>query len=262
VEALRRVRVARWVMLYLLVMAWALATGKCMGGQITSAWGLGRYLDLSPLLHPALWLGTGAAYLAAAVAFTFSVRERLTGALLFAWLGVVASAEMCVRDAFMPALDILLAANMTLAWVLGLGGAGDAAAREARGHEWMCGVFGAMISLSGLSKVLNAGAGWFNGEMHSLYIWERAQPMVDLEALRALRLFFADHPALCAAGATWTIAVECLGITFAIPRLRKIYAVMVASMFVSMDIALGFGEPGWVQLPLALAFSSLAVKRP
>lgn len=261
VQALKQVRFARWAMLYLLVAAWLLVTAGCMGDRIAVARGLGALVDLQPLLSPPAWLLGGAVYGLAALAFTFSRQQRLAGAFLVFWLWVTGQCEMGVRDDTLPPLANLLSGNLLLAWILALSLPGSPQDRESRGHEWMCGLYGAFMCLAGLNKALRAGWGWFDGGTHSLYIWERAQPMLDLAPLRELRLWMADHPALCTLGASYTILVELLGFCFLVRRLRKPYAIAVAIMFTSMGISLGLSEHGWVAMPMALAFSGLGARR-
>lgn len=255
VQRLRSVPLWRWAVLYVLLAAWLMVTAAVLGDRIAARRGLLGWVDLDPLLAPPVWLATGALYLGAALAFTLGYRERLAGAFLFAWLGVTGLAEMGVRGDFMPPLANLLGGNLVLAWLLGsaLPGADDARAR--RGHAAMCGVFAAMLTLAGGSKLVHSGLGWFDGGMHALWIWERAQPLVAPEPVRDLRLWLSARPDLVAVGATYTLLVECLGGLFVFERLRKPMALALLLMFTSMNLALGLGEQGWVAVPMALAWS-------
>jgi hypothetical protein len=262
VARLIQVPLWRWAVLYVLLAALVLATAACMGETVSTPSGVGRLVDLNLLLATPVWLLASAAYLVGAVSFTLQRRERLAGLLLFLALGVMGHAEMSVRDDSMVPLANLLAGNLLLAWLIGSGGGGSPEARARRGHAWMCGVYGAMLTLAGLNKVLHSGLGWFDGGMHSLYIWERAQPMVAPQLLRELRLFLADQPALCAASAGLTLAVECAGCLFVWERLRKPLAVAIVLMFTAMNLAMGLGEQGWGAVPVALAWGRAGTVSP
>lgn len=257
VDALKRVVLWRWAVLYVLVAAWVLGTVANMGDHVDPRSKVAWIPGLDLLLTRPAWLATGAVYLAAALAFTFRRRERLAGAFLFLWIGVMGLAEIGVRNAYMQPLINMLAGNMVLAWLIGSSLPGDAAERARRGHAWMCGFFAAMLTLSGISKLLRSGADWFDAGMHSLLVWERAQPMIAPEPLAVLRHWVAAHPALCLSGAVYTLVVECLALLFVVPRLRKPHAVAVAVLFTSMDLVLGLGEQGWAAIPLALAWTGL-----
>jgi hypothetical protein len=252
---LRGVALWRWALLWVLGWAWALATAGVMGDHIATRVGPLAWLPLDVVLLPPVWLGTGALYAAACLAFTFGWRERLTGSALFIWLGVMGLLEMGVRSDTMPPLANMLSANLVAAWLIGSGLPGTAAQRATRGREVMCGVFGAMLTLAGLAKLRHAGWDWFDGHTHALFIWERAQPLVAPQRMADLRLALAQHPTLAALGATYAVVVECAGFLFAIERLRKPYAVAVLLMFLSLNVVLGLGEQGWVAVPMALAWA-------
>ncbi len=255
VDRLKRIALWRWALLWVLAWAWFLATAGVMGDRIVHRVGPLAWFDGSVLLAPSIWLVLGLLYWLSVVAFVLGRWERLTGAWIFVWLGGMGLLEMGVRTDSMPPLVNLMGANLVLAWLIGSNVPASREVQERRGQDLMCGVFGAMLTLAGISKLRHAGWNWFDGNVHALFIWERAQPLVAPPFMLELRMWLAQHPFWAGIGATYAVLVECLGGLFVVERFRKPFAIAVMLMFFSMNLSLGLGEQGWVAVPLALAWS-------
>ncbi|HCH65263.1 MAG: hypothetical protein CL927_12955 [Deltaproteobacteria bacterium] len=251
-------------MAYGLTATWVLFTTGTIGGTIRTPWGIARLFDLSFLLTPGVWAVFSAIYFLCVFAFMRRIREALVGVLLSVSIALMATLRISetARLDTMPSLTTMLVGVLITTWTLALVATpGSMARKEQVGHEMMCGVFGAIMCLTAWSKWSTSGLQWLDGNTHALWIYERAAgPVVvfEIPMLRAFRMWLSDHPTICSFGAGYTLLVESLGFLFVVPRWRKAYAIAVAGMLIGLGVGLGFAEPGWIELPLALGFSQLA----
>lgn len=259
-ERLRAVSFARGCVVYLLLAAWGLGTAALLRETLVvqAPWGL---VDLSVALSPGGYAAFSLVYLLACGAFLLRRAELWTCVLLIAQLAALGLSEQVVRDDSMPPLATMLGSTMLGSWLAGLLIARHKPRpeREALGHELMCGTLAASFFLAGVAKLINAGPGWAHGLTHSMFIYERAASSWPF--ITELRLFVADHPTLCAAGAAYALFVESTAFIYVWPSARKLYGFMVLSMFAGMGLTLGLVEQGWEILPVALAYSTLADRR-
>lgn len=188
--------------------------------------------------------------LGAAGAVAFWRGRAGAAGLLFGVLALGARLDLAVRDTTMPGLETVLAGALLAGWL-----AGWTWGREKAAHEAACGVFGACLVLAAVAKLDAAGLGWLAAGPQAHTVLERA--LDTWGPLRGLRLAVAAHPALCAAGAGCTLAVELAGVGWVLPRARGVLAALTVGLFAGLALVLGIWQPGW-----ALAAVGLAGRRP
>lgn len=260
-ERLRAVSLARGCMMYLLTATWLMGMAAVVRESLVVAapWGP---LDLTGVLSPAGFALVSALYVVACAGFLLRRSEVLACGVLLVLLAALGLTEKAIRHATMPTLAVMLATTMVGTWMIGLivGRRAPTEEREALAHELMCGVLSASLFLCGVAKLSNVGFAWADGPNNALLIHERSAS--EFAFITQLRLWLSQHPTLCALGATFSLAVETLAPVYLWRGARKVYGLAVFLMFVSLGFALGFMEAGWDVLPLALAYSSLADRRP
>lgn len=256
----RRPTFARLVLAVSLTMA-VMMTGRMVNPYATlpHPTGLAAILPLDALTQGPGWVALLGVHVAAAVAFLLRWREAVAGAVLLACLAVEVSLELSVRQIFMPHLETMLASDVLLAWLIGLGVGRlrglEGAARDRFAHEVTAGVFGALLTISALSKLRLSGLGWVDGPTHCAVIYEHA--LMASGPLATFRFAVADTYALCSAGAVYALLTELLGVLFVLPALRKPHALAVVLLFAFLAVFQGIWEVSWALMAVGLAFSQL-----
>jgi hypothetical protein len=246
--------------------SWLFTVPKLGGvGALPHPVGLARVLPLDALAHPAGLGLVAAAQALLAVAFALRWREDLASVGLWAIVGLSATMEMSVRDIFMPHLETMLAGGLLSAWMVGRASARrmglDSGASDAWAHDMVVGTFGAMMTLAATSKLAASGLAWTDGPTHCAIVYEHAL-LGPPGPLTAFRGWLANHPALCASGATGILGAELVGFCVVWPGARRAYAWVTVGVFVALAGALAIFEVSWAVLALALAYSTLGDPEP
>ena len=119
------------------------------------------------------------------------------------------------------------------------------------GVDLACGALGAAWCITGWKKLQLSGVRWMSTRSIGLLIAERAY--IGPPILRSLRRGIVRSPALLLAIGIIGIVVELAGIAFCFPSLRLTYAITIDVFLIGIALLLGYTEPEWVVIILALA---------
>ena len=119
------------------------------------------------------------------------------------------------------------------------------------GIDLACGALGGAWFITGWKKLQLSGIRWMSKESIGLLIAERAY--IGHPTLRRMRRGIVRSPALLLFIGILGIAIELAGLAFCVPSLRLTYAISIDIFLVGIAILLGYVEPEWVIIILALA---------
>jgi len=243
------------------LLVWAITTTMASGATaLPHAVGLARIVPLDWWLHPVGWGIATALYGVAWLAFLFRVREDTAGWVLFGMMGLCVTIEMSVRHIFMPQLESMAAGAVMSAWLVGrLYGrwrGRPEAELDHLGNEAAAGVLGAALFLAAASKIWASGGAWVGGAIHCVTIYEH-DLLSPGSIWSPLRQVVVTQPWICSAGAVGVLVVEFGAVAMFFPKLRKVFAVTVVWLFVSLHVFYGIEELSWTALTVGLAWSHL-----
>ena len=113
-----------------------------------------------------------------------------------------------------------------------------------------------MLMLASGSKLVLSGLDWFHGGAQCAVMFEHALLVPD-NLFTPIREAASKQSLFCSLGAMNAVGVEALGVLMIWPSLRKLYAVLVVFLFVSLLVLYGMFEPGWPLVACALAWSRM-----
>jgi hypothetical protein len=262
---MRRPSAARIFLCLGFFQTWVINAQMTAGlSELPHAAGLGRIVPLDWMLTTPGWLLFSAFYLGSMVAFAARWREDQAGWLLMGLTAIEVGVEMSVRRIFMPHLEAMLSGGLLLSWLLarawGRRRALEGEALDALGHEVVAGTFGAMMTLAACSKLWLSGLLWLDGPTHcaTVYEHELLNPGSPWSPIRRVMVSWSW---LCALGAGGALVIELAGVAMIWPELRKVYAVAVVWLFLSLSVFYGIEELSWVTMACALAWSRLGEPR-
>jgi len=125
---------------------------------------------------------------------------------------------------------------------------------EAMGTEVACGALGAAWFLTGWKKLQLSGVRWMSTESMGLLMAERAY--IGTPPLRALRRAVIRSRSLLLVIGFLGLVLELGGLAFCMPSLRMAYALTIEGLLIGVAILLGYVEPEWMGIILALALMS------
>jgi hypothetical protein len=243
-SAERAYRVDRVVLAVMVVFGWIAVTRNSSGvTDFPHPVGLVRFAPIAALRQPLLWAGLTGALFVGLVGVVRNRRVGLSVALVGGLLLLAGHVDLSVRDTGMPGLDLVLAANLFLAWGLGWAAGRRSGHADTWGFEAACGVLGATLTLAGLSKLGASGVQWFNDASFARMAFERAA--VDSTVLGDLRLRLSQLPHLATVGGLFTMVVDLGAVALAFQRTRRAFAALVLVWFASNLLLLGVYQPAW-----------------
>ena len=215
-------------------------------------------LSLEFLLSGPAWAVLSLALLTFLTLFARRIHEAFSGATACVLIGLGTLVERGLQvDPSPPGFGKMLPAAVVIAWLCGwiAWRSLPLAEREARSHELACGVAAACLIAPGISKLLASGLTWTDGQAHALLIYERSY-LARLDWITALRTWIGSSAFLSELGATYVLAVECGGVLFLFPALRKLYVIAATLMVLGIALLLGFHAGTWLLVLFSLTWSS------
>jgi len=258
----KRLALGRWGLLFGLVTAWGAQTTMIPGrDSLMHPRGLATVVNLDFFTQWSVWIPLSLFYFLMVILFFLRIREIWTGTAIFLLIGLVTFLELCTKQADIPAHGKLLPSFVVASWVLGLFlfRKESPLERERKAQEIACGVFAALFTLAGLSKLQAMGWGWTDGNLHAMLFFERSYN-APVQLFGEIRYWISHYPALCGLGAATVLVMECAGVLFVFPRTRKLYAWFAVFALVAMMVLVAGRNLGWILIILALAYSRIGDK--
>ncbi|HEY8379797.1 MAG TPA: hypothetical protein VIK91_25075, partial [Nannocystis sp.] len=200
--------------------------------------------------------------LVATLAFARRRAPILGGALALVALGLLSHAHAALNGA--PWRHLYYSGIGLLGWLVGLGFARARGLPDEQRHAFVVTValLGAAYFNAGLSKLLLSGLEWLAGDTlrHTVVAQDG---LLGAGRLHDLRLALVDTPALAAALATATVALELGGLLFLVgPRARALVAAGLVLMHLSIFVLTGIAYVESIAVLIIFAWPHPELMRP
>lgn len=122
---------------------------------------------------------------------------------------------------------------------------------QSTGVEVACGGLASAWFLSGWKKIEYSGWNWMGKRTQGLLLAERAY--IGNPLFKAIRRELIQHPLALRTIGFLGVFVEMAGIIFCFPEYRMAYAVIINLLLLGTIVLLGYYEPEWMLIIIALA---------